>query len=169
MSPTGKTGEVQFNLTPLGITQLAAGKKLRKSIFFRPPVEPYKTPPVREGIGKSPISRFFIKAVKKIRGDRTIKEAMYNLSQIPHAVVPARLKLITSIILPTLAAAQAGQELTPQQVVYANILGFGPKKMNAFKAKEAAATVQTKQWVSFVTVLHSTIKLLLKIGRVLTI
>ena len=142
VSPTGKTGEVQFHLTPLGITQLAAGKKLRKSIFFRPPVEPYKTPPLPEGQGKSPISRFFIKAVKKIRGDRTIKEAMFNLSQIPHAVVPARLKLITSIILPTLAAAQTpGQELTPQQVVYANIIGFGPKKMNAFKAKEAAATV----------------------------
>ena len=142
VSPTGKTGEVQFHLTPLGITQLAAGKKLRKSIFFRPPVEPYKTPPLPEGQGKSPISRFFIKAVKKIRGDRTIKEAMFNLSQIPHAVVPARLKLITSIILPTLAAAQTpGQKLTPQQEVYANILGFGKKKMAAFNAKEAAATV----------------------------
>lgn len=142
VSPTGKTGEVQFHLTPLGITQLAAGKKLRKSIFFRPEVEPYKTPPLREGEGRLPISRFFIKAIKSIRGDKTVKEAMFNLSQIPHAVVPARLKLITSIILPTLAAAQTpGQELTPQQVVYANILGFGPKKMAAFKAKEAAATV----------------------------
>jgi len=145
VSPTGKTGEVQFHLTPLGVTQLAAGKKLRKSIFFRPEVEPYKTPPLREGEGRSPISRFFIKAIKSIRGDKTVKEAMFNLSQIPHAVVPARLKLITSIILPTLAAAQSlalekGPDLTPQQLVYANILGFGPKKMAAFRAKERAAT-----------------------------
>ena len=140
VSPTGKTGEVQFKLTPLGIKQLAAGKKLRKRIFYRPEVEPYKTPPVREGMGKTPMSRFFIKAVKKIKGDRNIKEAMFNLSQIPHAVVPERLKLVTSIILPALAAAQAGADLTPQQEVYANILGFGQKKMNAFKAKEKMAT-----------------------------
>ena len=140
VSPTGNIGEVQFKLTPLGITQLAAGKKLRKRIFYRPAIEPYKTPPARAGVGKNPISRFFIKAIRKVRGDKNIKEAMFNLSQIPHAVVPERLRLITSIILPTLAAAQSGVELTPQQVVYANILGFGPKKMASFRAKERTAT-----------------------------
>lgn len=141
VSPTGKTGEVTFSLTPLGITQLGAGKALRKRIFYKPAVEPYKTPPVREGMGKTPMSRFFIKPIKKVKGDEVIKQAMFNLSQIAHAVIPARLRLVTSIILPTLAAYQAGAVLTPQQEVYANILGFGPRKMAAFRAKEKTATL----------------------------
>lgn len=154
-NPTGKTGEVKYSLTPLGEVTLGKSKRFRKSLLDQPVVQPYKYPPDKSV--PRPVSTAFTKDPKVIKGDELVDESMENLSQVGHAVLPGRLKIVTSIILSTLTSANKGIDgdevmgpLSDVQKVFSNILGFGPKKVAEFNAKQESTKDSKEPYNAFV-------------------
>jgi hypothetical protein len=154
-NPTGKTGEVKYSLTPLGEVTLGKSKRFRKNLLAQPVVEPNKYPPVEGEV--RPASTAFTKDPKDIKGDALVEESMDNLSQVPHQVLPGRLKLLTSILLSTLTSANKGVDgdqvmgpLSDVQKVFSNILGFGPKKVAEFNAKQESTKNDKEPYSAFI-------------------
>lgn len=119
-----------YQVTAFGAEMINRGSRELKRVFPKNNFRPLKNKEVGEAKGEA---RNEVKAqsgkVGKVDWDKTIKEAMKNLSTIPNVVDRTRLNIALSTILPLLQAANAQQVLNdPLLNTYANMYNMGSKK-----------------------------------------
>ena len=119
-----------YQVTAFGAEMINRGSRELKRVFPKNNFRPLKNKEVGEAKGEA---RNEVKAqsgkVGKVDWDKTIKEAMKNLSTIPNVVDRTRLNIALSTILPLLQAANAQQILNdPLLNTYANMYNMGSKK-----------------------------------------